>query len=98
MGLSCEQITELLPIWNGTDCAAAHERVGQLIEDKKAEIAERITELEHFAAQLDGVRAALETSPPPAACRTDLSCCVPEAGAERVSVELAPKQAHARAL
>jgi DNA-binding transcriptional MerR regulator len=96
MGLSCEQIAELLPIWNGTDCAAAHERVGQLIEDKKAEIAERITELEHFAAQLDGVRAALETAPPPAACRTDLSCCVPEAGAGRGSIDLAPKPAGAR--
>ena len=78
MGLSCEQITDLLPIWDGTNCAAAQERVGQLIDDKRAEIAERIEELQRFAAQLDMVRAALDASPPPPACRTDLSCCVPE--------------------
>ncbi len=79
MGLSCEQITDLVPIWGGTNCAAAHERVGRLIVDKQTEIAERIAELQDFAAQLDAVRVALEASPPPAACRTDLSCCVPVA-------------------
>lgn len=78
MGLSCEQILDLLPIWDGTNCAAAHERVSQLIDDKKAEIAHRVAELQDFAEQLDTVRVALEASPPPQACRTDLSCCVPE--------------------
>lgn len=92
MGLSCEQITDLLPIWDGTNCIAAQERVGQLIEDKRAEIAERIDELQRFAAQLDTVRSALEAAPPPQACRTDLSCCVPEAGSERVPIELAPRR------
>jgi DNA-binding transcriptional MerR regulator len=89
MGLSCDQILDLLPIWDGTNCAAAHERVSQLIVDKKAEIAERIAELTAFTAQLDTVRRALDAAPPPAACRTDLSCCVPEAGVpEPVLVDL----------
>ena len=66
MGLSCEQITALIPVWAGTNCGAAHERVGQLIEEKQAEIAERIAELEQFSAQLDAVRAALDAEPPPA--------------------------------
>lgn len=92
MGLTCEQITDLLPIWDGTNCIAAQERVGQLIEDKRAEIAERIDELQRFAAQLDTVRSALEATPPPQACRTDLSCCVPEAGSERVPIDLAPRR------
>jgi DNA-binding transcriptional MerR regulator len=92
MGLTCEQITELLPIWDGTNCAAAHDRVGQLVEDKQAEIAERIEELERFAAELDTVRAALATSPPPHACRTDLGCCVPEVGTGPVSVDLVPRR------
>jgi DNA-binding transcriptional MerR regulator len=78
MGLSCDQITDLLPIWGGANCGAAHERVTSLITEKKAEIAERIAELESFSAQLDVVRTALEAAPPPAACRTDLSCCVPD--------------------
>lgn len=45
LGLSCDQITDLLPVWDGTNCAAAGERVGRLIDDKKAEIAARIAEL-----------------------------------------------------
>jgi DNA-binding transcriptional MerR regulator len=92
MGLSCEQITDLLPIWDGTNCSAAQERVGQLIEAKRAEIAERIDELQRFSAQLDAVSTALEAAPTPQACRTDLSCCVPEAGSERVPIELAPRR------
>ena len=27
LGLSCEQIAELLPAWGGTDCTSAHDRV-----------------------------------------------------------------------
>jgi DNA-binding transcriptional MerR regulator len=94
MGLTCEQILDLLPIWDGTNCAAAHERVTQLIDDKQAELAQRVAELQAFAAQLDTVRAALEASPPPQACRTDLSCCVPETAAPApVIVELIDRQA-----
>ena len=93
MGLSCEQITDLLPIWDGSNCGAAQERVGELIEEKRTEIAQRIEELQRFAAQLDLVKAEIEASPPPPACRTDLACCVPEAGTERVPIELAPRRA-----
>ena len=88
LGLTCEQITELLPVWDDTDCAAASERVGRLIEDKQAEIARRIAELQGFAAQLDEVRAALEASPSLEACRTDLSCCVPAGPTQLIPVEL----------
>lgn len=92
MGLSCDQITELVPIWDGTNCAGAHERVSHLISEKKGEIAKRVAELKRFSAHLDAVRAALEASAPPPACRTDLSCCVPDAGDDGpVSVELARK-------
>jgi DNA-binding transcriptional MerR regulator len=94
MGLTCDQILDLLPIWAGTNCGAAHERVSQLITDKKAEIAQRVAELQDFAEQLDTVRAALESAPPPQACRTDLSCCVPETdSAAPVLVELIDRQA-----
>jgi DNA-binding transcriptional MerR regulator len=78
MGLSCEQIAEVLPIWDGANCAGAHESVTRLIDTKRGEVAAHIAELERFAQQLDEVRDALEAAPPPAACRTDLSCCVPE--------------------
>ena len=87
MGLSCEQVSQLLPVWGGVDCQATQQRVRGLIDDKQAEIAKRIDELQEFAAGLDRVRAALEASPPPAACRTDLSCCVPS-GPVVVPIEL----------
>lgn len=77
LGLSCEQIVELLPIWGGTNCTSTHDEVTRLIEDKKSEIAARIQELTTFAAQLDSVRAILDATPPPNACSTDLTCCVP---------------------
>jgi len=92
LGLSCEQIAELLPVWGGTNCAGAHDRVTRLIDDKLAEIASRIEELTTFAAQLDGVRATLEASPPPPACRTDLSCCVPAGPTGFVPLELVTRQ------
>lgn len=88
MGLSCEQITSLIPVWAGTNCGAAQDRVGRLVEEKQAEIAERIAELEQFAAQLDDVRARLEAETPPHACRADLTCCVPESAGSPVLAEL----------
>jgi DNA-binding transcriptional MerR regulator len=88
IGLSCEQIADLLPIWNGTDCSAAHQRVRELIVDKQAEIAERIAELAAFSEQLSSVQVTLDATPPPGACRTDLSCCMPDAGDVREPVTL----------
>jgi DNA-binding transcriptional MerR regulator len=90
MGLNCDQIVDLLPIWDGTNCGATHARVTQLIDEKQAEIRERIADLEHFADQLATVRATLDASPPPNACRTDLSCCVPESGGTPIAMELSP--------
>ena len=92
MGLSCEQITSLLPIWAGSNCGAAQDRIGRLIEEKQAEIVDRIAELEQFSAQLDAVRSELEAVPPPAACRSDLSCCVPESGSRPVEIELTARR------
>jgi DNA-binding transcriptional MerR regulator len=92
MGLSCDQVSALIPVWAGTNCGAAHERVGRLVDDKQAEIAERIAELEQFSAQLDAVRVALDAERPPAQCRTDLTCCVPESPGEPVVIELVPRR------
>lgn len=78
LGLSCEQITGLLPAWDGANCSTAHERVGQLIDERKAEIAAQIRELRALSAQLDDVRSQLAATRPPTVCRSDLSCCVPE--------------------
>ena len=92
MGLSCEQITSLIPIWAGTNCSAAHERVGQLIDEKQAEIVDRIAELEEVSAQLDVVRTALDAESPPQACRSDLTCCVPDSRSEQIVVSLSARR------
>jgi DNA-binding transcriptional MerR regulator len=92
MGLSCEQVTDLIPVWDGVNCGAAQERVGRLIDEKQSEIAERIAELEEFAAQLDTVRVALEAEPVPQACRADLTCCVPMSPGGPVAIELKPRR------
>ncbi len=88
LGLSCEQIADLLPVWGGADCVSAHDRVVRLIADKQTEITARIEELAAFSAQLDDVRRSLDAAPPPAACRTDLSCCVPEGPQGFVALDL----------
>ena len=91
MGLSCEQITALIPVWEGTNCSAARERVGRLLDEKQDEIAHRIDELERFAAQLDVVRASLEAEEPVAQCRSDLTCCMPESAGEPISIDFMPR-------
>jgi DNA-binding transcriptional MerR regulator len=87
LGLTCEQINDLLPVWDGADCAGASERVGRLIDDKQVEIAIRIAELQAFATQLDEVRAVLEASSAPEACRADLTCCLPVGPSDFFPVE-----------
>jgi DNA-binding transcriptional MerR regulator len=96
MGLSCEQIADLLPVWGGANCTAAHERVSRLIDEKQAEIAERVTELQEFARQLNDVRATLEASPPAAECQTELSCCVPAGDVQIVPLALVTRGPRSR--
>ena len=48
LGISREQIAELLPVWSGANCRSAHQRVSHLIDEKQAEIAARIQELGSF--------------------------------------------------
>jgi DNA-binding transcriptional MerR regulator len=96
LGLSLEQIAELLPVWDGVNCGATHDEITRLVDAKRVEVQDRIRELQQFANQLDDVRDALIESPPPAACLPDLSCCMPAADdVESVSVTLAPPKSRA---
>lgn len=69
LGLGCEAIADLLQMWDGVNCGAAQDRVGRLIDEKRADIARRIGELQEFAAQLENVKDLLEADPPPATCQ-----------------------------
>jgi DNA-binding transcriptional MerR regulator len=77
IGLTLEQIAEVLPIWDGVNCAPTHDEMTRLLDAKRAEVLAQVHELERFAEQLEEIRLALGETPPPAACRPDLSCCVP---------------------
>jgi DNA-binding transcriptional MerR regulator len=91
LGLSLEQIAELLPVWDGVNCGATHDEITRLVDAKRAEVESRIRELQQFADQLDDVRSALLESPPPAACLPDLSCCMPATeDLATVAVNVAP--------
>jgi DNA-binding transcriptional MerR regulator len=88
LGIACEQIAELLPAWGGSDCGSARERIVNLIDQKRVEIAARIEELRAFAAQLQNVRESFDAKPAPVSCRTDLTCCVPPSEGTFVPAEL----------
>jgi DNA-binding transcriptional MerR regulator len=91
IGLTLEQIADLVAVWNGANCSATHDRMTTLIETKRADVVNRIRELEQFGNQLDEVRATLDEHPPPESCRPDLSCCVPETpDSSAIVVELLP--------
>ena len=88
LGLTCDQVAELLPVWAGVDCVSAHARVSHLIDVKRVEIAGRIAELSAYAAQLDEAKVALEASSPPEVCCDDLTCCVPTGAVEAQPVDI----------
>ena len=78
MGLSLEEIAELMAIWDGTNCGATKDRLVALLAGKRAEIAEQIRELRSFEEQLAELQQTVAGSPTPATCDTDLECCAPE--------------------
>jgi DNA-binding transcriptional MerR regulator len=92
IGLTLEQIADLLQVWDGVNCTTTYARVTDLVAAKRSEIGERIRELQQFAQQLDEVGAALDEITPPETCRPDLSCCLPETNADAaIVVELLPR-------
>lgn len=88
LGLRCDQIADLLPVWGGANCAPAQEQILRLITDKQAEVAAHIQELATLATQLAEVRASLAGMPAPDACQTDLACCLPASDPAFVPMEL----------
>lgn len=86
LGLSLEEIADLVTVWDGTNCGATLERLLGLLAAKRAEIVEQIRELERFADQLAAVEARLVETPALEGCAPDLACCAPEISATPVSL------------
>jgi len=59
LGLSLEEIADLLAVWDGANCGPTQERLSALLVTKQIEIRRQIQELERFALQLAQVEARL---------------------------------------
>jgi MerR family transcriptional regulator, copper efflux regulator len=90
LGLSLEQVGELLGVWNGENCAATQDHLLHLLDEKQTQITADIAELRTFSAQLRDVQRQLATTAPPVACTPELDCCAPaiaDASAEETDGE-----------
>jgi DNA-binding transcriptional MerR regulator len=74
LGLSLDDIRDLVGIWDGGSCAGVKARLGELIATRSGEIANRITELTAFDAELGHARAALSGPTPTGACDDTCGC------------------------
>jgi DNA-binding transcriptional MerR regulator len=74
LGLSLDDIRDLVRIWDGGSCAGVKARLGQLIATRSGDIATRITELSAFDVELGRARAALSGPTPRGACDDACGC------------------------
>ena len=77
LGLSLEQVGELLGVWEGTNCATTQEHLMSLLDEKQAEVTAHIGELRRFSEQLREVQQQLVSTPAPDTCSPELDCCAP---------------------
>lgn len=92
LGLSLDEIAELLPAWDGDSCVDVAGRLGAQVADKIAVTRSRIAELTDFAAELEraGERLANEVSDGP--CGDDCACA-PAGHDGRISISITAKPA-----
>lgn len=77
LGLTLDEIRELMIVWDGTNCSATKVRMAELVTAKRADIVTRIRDLEQFVGQLDAVHVNLVGSSGSDRCSADLQCCAP---------------------
>ena len=77
LGLSLDQIAELLGVWDGTNCVETKVYLCELLDEKQLEIAAHIRELRRFSRQLGEVHEQLMLTDSPAVCSPELECCAP---------------------
>ena len=74
MGLSLDDIAELVALWADGPCAPVQERLRVLLDDKVSDVRQQLGELNGFAAQLEHLRASLETIEPAERCGPGCGC------------------------
>jgi DNA-binding transcriptional MerR regulator len=86
LGLSIDQIAELLGVWDGTNCATTRSHVAAVIASNISDIEGRIADLRLLAADLTAARDRLAGGP--AVCEPGLACCAPNIGPTRSTVSI----------
>lgn len=74
LGLSLEDITELLELLDEEECARVQTRIRHLVGERIGQAQEQIAELEAFTSQLQTAAARLGVHTPDGACDDDCGC------------------------
>jgi MerR family transcriptional regulator, copper efflux regulator len=80
LGLSIDQIAEMLGIWDGNSCATTRQHLAAVIDTNLGELSQRIADLQAFAADLRNARESLDHGP--TVCEPGLACCTPDINTE----------------
>jgi DNA-binding transcriptional MerR regulator len=74
LGLSLEDITELLELLDAEECAPVQTRIRHLVGERIGQAQEQIAELVAFTSQLQAAAARLGVHTPDGACDDDCGC------------------------
>jgi DNA-binding transcriptional MerR regulator len=74
LGLSLEEISELLGLLGDDECAPVQGRLRQLVDCRLAEARAQVAELEAFTAELERVAVTLDTHTPDGPCDDTCGC------------------------
>jgi DNA-binding transcriptional MerR regulator len=74
LGLSLEEIAELMALWDADECRPVATRLRDLVDDKIRATRARIVELEAFTVDLARFRANLAPDDAVGACGPDCAC------------------------
>lgn len=74
LGCTLEEITDLVAIWDGDECAPVQRRFHELVTEKLAETEQRIAALEAFSDQLRVAATRLAEPPEDGPCDERCAC------------------------
>lgn len=76
MGMSLDEIRDLLVAWQTGVCAEVRTRLSPLVDHRLADAEQRIAELTAFAQRLQTVRSGLAGTAPEGACGPGCGCAI----------------------
>ncbi|MFD4366460.1 MerR family transcriptional regulator [Rhodococcus sp. NPDC058521] len=86
MGMTLDDIRDLLQAWQSGVCAEVRTRLTPLVDQRLADTEQRIAELTVFAQRLHMVRSGLAGPAPDGACGPDCGCTITDESADSVAI------------